>query len=166
MVLFSHQAHLSLWFAFPRFLNPAESDYGFSNPAGPTFDFEYLCSFISKFDYSLGGVSGIHMRSIDGKNQRLKISCYWLFQVDDKKFSITLNMYFGMRWTEGRLNTEVCTVHTVYCYQWCTYSVFLSVVYIQHTIISGVHAVYCYQWCTTYIQYTVISCVHTVYCWQ
>ena len=28
-------------------------------------------------------------------------------QVDDKKFSVSINMYFGIKWNESRLNIEV-----------------------------------------------------------
>ena len=35
---------------------------------------------------------------------------YFLSQVDDKKFSVSINMYFGIKWNESRMNIEVVCI--------------------------------------------------------
>jgi hypothetical protein len=50
-------------------------------PHGTTFDFEYLGEFEMEIKNILGYELGAHMRLIQEKNQRPKISCYCTFKV-------------------------------------------------------------------------------------
>ena len=38
---------------------------------------------------------------------------YSLLQVDDKKFSVSINMYFGIVWNESRLDIRVSSVNVI-----------------------------------------------------
>ena len=52
--------------------------------------------------------SNLELPDVEGSNHiDMDLEVLDILNVDDKKFSVSINIYFGIKWNETRLDTEV-----------------------------------------------------------
>ena len=52
--------------------------------------------------------SNLELPNVDGSNHiDMDLEVLDILNVDDKKFSVSINIYFGIKWNETRLDTKV-----------------------------------------------------------